>query len=580
MNIFCFIFVYVVLSVSVFAQSKPLDLSNAILQLSDYQQKIAKGQANGYAPLDSSILVPPQYIFPNFNSSPSGTIWTKSSNGTLQSISNSLNFYDGGLSINRIKIGSLGDDKYGISIDPGQSNPLFISAGSSSGRIYFQNGNEVGAANTSNTDYLWSIKSSGQFKLGTGNFSGDINLGSKNIVEVSEIKPSSPPAGQPLTGIKVKLSSSSPEISSLGADQTLKFTGSNFNLGINDISAIDSNYQIKKSFALNISTADARYAKLGTVNSWPQTQNFNQVALGTPLSTQYGGLGVDLSTESGKAIARTNLGIDQTQPFNIRLQQISNMSPSINSFIVGTTGNGFAQKTKDETVQILGLVPGQNIQPFSTLLSSISSSSNNTDSGVKYFYVLSGGVTPTINRRSSIDARSDLGLSILGSSLVTATSATSMQALLQLLPGTHVQQFNTILSQISSNNWTGSTSITTVGNIAQGRWESTAITPNRGGTGLTQVPAQGQIIVGTSTGSYELTRSLTLQSLALTSNSTSVSPLTTNSTAKVNNLNADLIDGIDLSAQLNKTVTFIDGQTKTHTIVIENGLIKSWEKTP
>lgn len=179
MNIFCFIFVYVVLSVSVFAQSKPLDLSNAILQLSDYQQKIAKGQANGYAPLDSSILVPPQYIFPNFNSSPSGTIWTKSSNGTLQSISNSLNFYDGGLSINRIKIGSLGDDKYGISIDPGQSNPLFISAGSSSGRIYFQNGNEVGAANTSNTDYLWSIKSSGQFKLGTGNFSGDINLGSK-----------------------------------------------------------------------------------------------------------------------------------------------------------------------------------------------------------------------------------------------------------------------------------------------------------------------------------------------------------------------------------------------------------------
>lgn len=580
MNVFYLIFLCILIPVHIFAQSKPLDLSNALLQLNEYQQKIAKGQANGYAPLNSNALVPPQFIFPDFGSVPIGTIWSKSSNSTLQPISNSLNFFDGGILVNNVRIGSLGDNRYGISISPGQSNPLVISAGIPSGKIYIQNGNEVGAANPNYTDYLWSIKSSGQFKLGSGFFSGDINLSSKNIVEVSEIKPVSPEPGQSQSGLRIKLSGSSPEFYSLGIDQTLKFIGTNFNLSINDLSGIDSNYQTKKSFVLNVSTADARYAKLGVVNFWPQTQNFSQIALSVPLSTQYGGLGVDLSTESGKSIARENLGIDQVQPFDQKLQQISNMTPPLNSFIVGTTGGGFAQKTRDETIQILGLSIGQNTQAFSPLLQSISNSSNNTESGTKYFFVMSGGINPTINRRSSIDARTDLGFSTLGSSLVTASSSTSMQALLQLIPGTNIQAFSSTLSQVSSNSWPGSTSITIVGNISQGNWAGTPISPIRGGTGLAQSPSQGQVLVGTISGGYELTRSLNLQSLTLTSNNSSVSPLTTNSTAKVNNLNADYIDGVDLSSQIDKTVVFIDGESKSHTVVIEKGLIKSWDITP
>jgi hypothetical protein len=569
------------LSVSfIFGQSKPLDLSNAVLQLTEYQKKIAKGQANGYAPLDANILVPPQFIFPGFDSAPVGSIWSKSDTGSFQALSNVLSFYDGGASVNNVRIGALGEGRYGISIVPGQSIPLVLGAGFSNGKIYIQNGNEIGSSNPGYTDFLWSIKSSGEFKLGTGSFSGDINLNSKNIIEVNEIKPSSPLPGQTQTGVRFKLSTATPEIYSLGSDQTLWFRGANFNLGVNDVSDIDTNYQIKKSYVLNVSTADNRYAKRSTTNSWPETQSFSQISLITPLSLQYGGLGVDLSTDTGKATARQNLGIGQLQPFNTRLQQISNMTPPVNSFIVGTTGSGLAQKTKDETVQILGLVPGQNVQAFSSLLQSISNSSNETESGTKYFYVLNGGVTPSISRRSSTDARSDLGFSILASSIMTASSATSMQALLQLLPGTHVQPFNSLLTQISTNNWGGSTSITTLGNISQGTWDSTPISPIRGGTGLAQSPAQGQILVGTSNGGYELSRSISLQSLTLTSSSGSVPSITTNSTAKIVNLNADMVDGIDLNSQLNKNVTFTDGESKTHTIVIEKGLIKSWNITP
>lgn len=558
---FCFLISF---SVLVFSQSKPLDISNAVLDLQNYQQKAARGQPNGYAPLDSNSLISGQFMFPGFNTAAQGTIWAKSGNGTFEPLSNSLSFSEGGITINKIKIGLIGAGYYGLAVAPGNSDPLVIGSGFSSGRVYILHGNEIGSANSNYTGFRWSIKSSGQFNLGTGAFSGDINLSGKNIIEVNEIQPTSPQPGLPQNGIRFKLAGSSPEIYSLGAGQTLWFRGSNFNLGINDVLDIDNDYQNKKSFALNISTADLRFAKLNETNSWPQTQSFNQIILTSPLSVEYGGLGVNLSTEEGKAEARQNLGIQNTQSYNVRLQQISDMTPPVDSFIVGTTGNGFAQKTKSETIQLLGLVPGQNVQTQSPLLQVISQSGNSTDSGVKYFYVLSGGGSPILQRRMASDARLDIGMSIIGSSLVASSSAASMQSILQLSPGTHVQPFNSILSQISSNTWSGSTSITTIGSISQGFWDATPIIPARGGTGLAQAPTQGQMLVGTSTGGYELTKNLTVNTLSV------------NSTAKVANLNADSVDGINFDNELNKTVNFVDGDSKVHTIVIQKGIIKSW----
>jgi hypothetical protein len=256
------------------------------------------------------------------------------------------------------------------------------------------------------------------------------------------------------------------------------------------------------------------------------------------------------------------------------------MTPPLNSFIVGSSNSGFILKTLQETQSLLGIIPGVNIQQFSTLLQSISDSSNSTLSGAKYFYVLNGGAIPSLQRRIASDARLDMGFSTLGSSLVTASSPTSAQSLIQVIPGIHVQPINTSLSEISSNTWAGSSSINTVGSISQGFWNATPVIPLKGGTGLSQSPTSNQLLVGTSNGGYQLTRSLNLQSLSLDSGNSTVSPLSINSTTKVNNLNADTIDGIDFSEGITANKTFVDKDYVRHNISIKNGLIIQWGETP
>jgi hypothetical protein len=567
-----------------FSQSKPLDLSNVVLQLENYQQKVAKGQPNGYTPLNSLGLVPPEYIFPDFLTSTNGTFWVKGGNNTLIPLANNiLNFDATSATINNIRIGLLSGSNYGISIRNDLSIPLVLSGGQNpNNRIYIANGNELGAANTNYTNFNWSIKSSGQFSLLDGVFRGSINLNGNNINEVNEIVSTSAPVGQSPSGIRIKLHSNQPEISSIGPDHTLRFSGSNFNIIIPSVLNIDTNYSVKSQYALNISTADGRYGKLSTTNTWPSTQTFNNISLVSPLGLEYGGLGVDITTNAGKATARSNLGLGNLQPRNDNLDSISTMvvPTSGSTFIVGIpSSQTFALKTRAETQQALAVTPGIDVQRQNNFLNIISNSSNSTVIGQKYFYILFGGATPTLNVRTSDQARIDLGMSTLGSSLVTQASQINIQSLLSLVPGVNIQSFSNALSQISANTWSGSTTITTVGNINSGFWNATPIIPLKGGTGLSVSPQAGQILVGAGNGTYQLTNSPSINSLTLTSNSTTVAPINISSTVKVGNLNSDLVDGIDLDSAFTGNKTFTDIDSKTHTIIIEKGIIKDWQTT-
>ncbi|MFL9904284.1 hypothetical protein PQR71_40205 [Paraburkholderia fungorum] len=64
-----------------------------------------------------------------------------------------------------------------------------------------------------------------------------------------------------------------------------------------------------------------------------------------------------------------------------------------------------------------------------------------------------------------------------------AATVAQAQVNLGLSPGSNVQPYSPILSQIAAGTWTGATSITTLGTITAGVWQGTPIGSNYGGAG-------------------------------------------------------------------------------------------------
>ena len=110
--------------------------------------------------------------------------------------------------------------------------------------------------------------------------------------------------------------------------------------------------------------------------------------------------------------------------------------------------------------------------------------------------------------------RTSLGATTVGSNVFTLTNPSAVSYIKIAADNTvSAASASTIKTDLSLNNventalstWAGSTNITTLGTISSGAWSGTAIGVTKGGTGLTAGPTvNGQLLIGSSAGSYTL----------------------------------------------------------------------------
>ena len=104
---------------------------------------------------------------------------------------------------------------------------------------------------------------------------------------------------------------------------------------------------------------------------------------------------------------------------------------------------------------------------------------------------------------NSLTAQAQLNVSQGGTG---ATDEAGARSRLGLAIGTNVQAYNTNLQAISNGTWTGSNSISTVGNITSGTWNGSIIDVQYGGTGINTSAATGIPII--TSGNWSVISSL------------------------------------------------------------------------
>jgi len=558
--------------INAFSQSKPLDISNVLLNFSNYQPISEKNGINGYAGLDSNSLILGDNLFPSFSSQPNGTIWVKSGS-TFAPLSGVLNISSSGISSKGVNLGNLTPSVVGVGLGSSSTLEMVIMGGASN-KIYFAPSSVVGAAATNSyNSFSWKIDSGGTFSLLGGVFNGDISLSSNKLLNASEISGS---------GLKIDLSNSI--FDSISSPITFSTPGGVF--VPNTSTSISSG-----GYALNIDSANLRYVKNNSSNTWTQPQTFSStVSFSSPLSISSGGTGVN-----NLSALRTSLGITSL-PSGPNLNQLAALTPSQDAIIIGDlVGSSMEWVTKNasQARTKLGLQIGTDIQQYSGYLQAIANSAtspSNTLNGERYFFVLNGG-SNVFERSTFSNLKTYLNISTYGSSLISSANVNAAQSLLQVVPGFNVQQYSSVLSGLAGGTYTGSSSFSTLGNVTVGQWKATVIAPTYGGTGTDSVPSSGQVLIGNSSGTYTaasingtanriiITPSsggITIsgpQDIATSSsptfNSLSLSqvngtpPFSVLSSTIVNNLNADLLDGFSSSyfQAGNSTLTSVSSGT-------------------
>jgi len=551
----CF-FIFVSILTNALAQSKPLDISNVLLNFNNYQIKSEKNLINGYAGLDSNALILGQNLFPSFSTQPDGTIWAKSGS-TFAPLSGVLNISSSNISARGVIVGNLTPSTVGVGLSSSSNSDMVIRGGASN-KIYFAPGSIVGlAATNSYNSYSWKIDISSGFSLPGGSFGGDISLNSNKLSNVREISGSS---------LKIDLNNSI--LDSGSSPITLSTSIGVFVPNVSPTIA-------SGGYALNVDSADTRYVKLNSSNNWTQPQTFSSTVLFlSPLSIANGGTG----TNSLQAL-KTSLGINSL-PSGTNLNQFSTLTATQDAVIIGETVGGSVQWTAKSAAQAktqLGLQVGLNIQKYSPYLQTISDSATTpspTVTGEKYFFVLNGG-TNTFERSTFTNLKSYLNISNYGSSLMASANVNAAQSILQIVPGSNIQSYSPVLTSLANSTYIGSTSFSTLGTVTVGQWNATKISPAYGGTGSQSIPGSGQVLIGNSSGTYT-TSSIngqqnqiiitegsgsilisTPQDIAQSSSPTfssitlnqvnGTAPLVVASSTVVTNLNADLLDGYSSS---------------------------------
>lgn len=235
------------------------NLSSAItkLQASDFQTRTEKGQADGYVPLNSSSLILPAYMMPGWSSASDFTIWGKK-DGIFQKL-NGLSLDANGLTINNIRIGQVSGSQLGVTSTI-NVNPLYLKAGTSSNKIYVSYNQTFGGSDITGTSFLWSIGSAGVFKLASGEFNGNVDF--KNF------------AGSNLASIEggstiFNLSGRSITVSS--GNFTFSLSGGGAGVIVPSTASAGS-----PTFALNVTSANTLYSRLGSNNTLTGINTFDQ----------------------------------------------------------------------------------------------------------------------------------------------------------------------------------------------------------------------------------------------------------------------------------------------------------------
>jgi hypothetical protein len=545
-------FIFVVGLIAAYSQSKPLDISNVLLNFSNYQPISEKNVINGYAGLDSNSLILGENLFPSFATQPDGTIWVKSGS-TFAPLSGALNISSSGISSKGVNLGNLTPSVVGVGLGSSSTLEMVIMGGASN-KIYFAPSSIVGAAATNSyNSFSWKIDSGGTFSLLGGVFNGDISLVSNKILNASEVSGAA---------LKIDLSNSI-------------FDSTSFPITFSSPSGVfvpNTSISISSGgYALNIDSANLRYVKNNSSNTWTQPQTFSStVSFSSPLSVSSGGTGVN-----SLGALKTSLGITSL-PSGPNLNQLAGLTASQDAIIIGDlVGSSVEWTTKnsDQARTKLGLAIGTDIQKYSPYLQAIvdsATSPSNTLNGERYFFVLNGG-SNVFERSTFSNLKSYLNISTYGASLISSANVNAAQSLLQIVPGFNVQSYSAVLTSIAGSTYTGSPSFSTLGNVTVGQWKATVIDPAYGGTGTNSVPSSGQVLIGNSSGTYTAASingtanriivtpssgGITIsapQDIATSSsptfNSLSLSqvngtpPFSVLSSTVVNNLNSDLLDG-------------------------------------
>ena len=577
---YIFFFLLTISLSNVFSQSKPLDISNVLINFSNYQQISEKNTINGYAGLDSNGLILPSNLFPNFSSQPNGTIWVKSGT-SFSPLSGGLSASSSGLSSNGVFIGEISPSVYGISLDPSVASGIAIKGGTSN-KIYLSPLNTIGGAqNASHNSYSWKIDSGGSFVLSSGTFNGDISLNSNKLLNTSRI-----------TSANLNINLATSTIDSLVSPITLSSGAGVFvpNVSISTSSG---------AYALNLDSADLRYIKILSSNNWTTPQTFSgPVTFTSPISVSNGGTGV-----SNLGALKTVLGIDNL-PSGTYLNKLASLTPAINNIIIGSTGSGGGQEWALASPSVartkLGLNIGTDVQPYNQYLSAIANSATNPSTtllGEKYFFILNGG-TNVFERTPFTTLKSYLNISTYGDSLISSSNVNTAQATLQVRPGFDVQPYSAVLTNMANLTYTGSSTFTVLGNVTTGQWNATKIAPSYGGTGSSSIPTPGQVLIGNSSGTYTPAQingtpnqvivssssglvsistpqdigtlsSPVFNSLTLTQ-ANGTQPFLVSSSTVVTNLNADLLDGLSSSdfQPSNSTLTNVSNGSYTGALSI------------
>ena len=225
------------------------------LTVSDFQTRSEKGAASGYAPLNSSSLLDPAFVLPNFSSASDGSLWVKS--GSTLVVLGGVSSAGSAWTSNNVSIGQLTTGVYGVKIASGASN-LFLRGGSGN-RVVIDYGNTIGGSDGGRTNLLWYIGGGGGFQLAGGQINGTLDLNTHGLTNVTT-----------LAGSAGTLNLSSSTYTASAGNFTFTLSGSNAGVVVPSTASLAC-----ATLALNATSANAIYPQLAANNVLTGTNTFS-----------------------------------------------------------------------------------------------------------------------------------------------------------------------------------------------------------------------------------------------------------------------------------------------------------------